>query len=67
MSATHLAGAILALDKHKAVGIVGFIVGGILLVIAVLRTLKRTAGSMIMAFTGIVVLLLAILLYLRKI
>lgn len=67
MNAVHVTGALLAVDKHKVSGIVGIIIGVGIIGLGVLRVMRRTAGAMVMAFAGIVVIGLALLLYFRKI
>jgi len=67
MNPAHVTGAIAAVDKHKVSGIVGMVLGALALGLGVLRVVRRTAGAMFMAFIGIVVVVLGILLYLRKI
>ena len=67
MIASHLSGALLALDKHQEAGIAGFVIGALFIVWGAFRVMRRTAGAMMFAFLGVVVVVIGILLYLRKI
>ncbi len=67
MNVVHFTGAILAVDKHKASGIVGMVIGAGIIGLGVLRVMRRTAGAMVMALAGLVIIGLALLLYFRKI
>jgi len=67
MNVVHVTGALLAVDKHKVAGIVGIVIGVGIIGVGVLRVMRRTAGAMVMALAGIVIIGLALLLYFRKI
>ena len=67
MNVVHVTGALLAVDKHKVTGIIGIIIGVGIIGVGVLRVMRRTAGAMVMALAGLVVIGLALLLYFRKI
>jgi len=58
---------ILALSKHKLGGIIGIVAGVLILGLGGLRIMKRTAGAMMLASLGVVVVVLGILVYTRKI
>ena len=67
MIASHLNGALLALTKHQEAGIAGFVIGALIMVWGAFRVMRRTAGAMMFAFLGIVVVVIGVLLYTRKI
>ncbi len=68
MHATQLTGVVVAaLNKHHFVGVAGMVVGALLVVVGGMRILTKAAGAVLVPVAGLVVVVLGILLYARKI
>jgi|GEM_PF-2984508 hypothetical protein len=60
-------GSVLAVvNKHHLVGIVAIVVGALVVAVGALRFFGRTVRSMLVPVVGLVVVVLGILLYFRK-
>lgn len=67
MHAQLLNGMLLALDKHQEAGVAGFIIGALIAIWGIFRVMRRTAGAMMFTFFGLIVIVIGVLLYTRKI
>jgi hypothetical protein len=63
MSQIHLAATLASLSKHKLTGGVGIIAGVVVVGFGALRFMMKAAGAMLLAFIGLVVLVVGALLY----